>query len=254
MLWSRHRVCGAGRARWSIVWDVRSEEEFEARPHPRRGKHGRRAGRTARSSTEDYIPVPQLEKKIGDAGIDLDQEVVVYGTKAGPSAYFAQLTLRYLGADKASVYHGGIDDWRAAGKQVSTQTSPRPAVTAKARLRPEMLISTREVIGRLDTGRADPGRAHRGEFNGEDIRALRAVTSWRRQYPLRGQLGRSDTPRKLARKQVGNKDGMNLRSVDDLRKLYGGLDPGRRPSSTARARQPRHRNLRGCCRCSASSM
>jgi thiosulfate/3-mercaptopyruvate sulfurtransferase len=214
-------------ARGSIVWDVRSEEEFKRGHIPGAVNMDDVLVELREASTEDYIPVPQLEKKIGDAGIDLDQEVVVYGAKAGPSAYFAQLTLRYLGAYKVSVYHGGIDDWRAAGKQVSTQTSPRPAVTAKARLRPEMLISTREVIGRLDNPDVQilDVRTAR-EFNGEDIRALRgghipgAVN-----IPYEANWVDPDTPRKLARKQVGNKDGMNLKSVDDLRKLYGGLDP-----------------------------
>lgn len=216
-------------ARGSIVWDVRSDEEFKRGHIPGALNLDDVLLELREGSTEDYIALPQLEQKIGTAGIDLEQEIVVYGAKAGPSAYFAQVTLLYLGADKVSVYHGGIDDWRAAGKQVSTQASPRTAVTVKARLRPEMLISTREVIARLD----NPGVQivdvrTAGEYNGEDIRALRgghipgAVN-----IPYEANWVDPDTPRKLARKQVGNKDGMNLKSVDDLRKVYGALDPGK---------------------------
>jgi thiosulfate/3-mercaptopyruvate sulfurtransferase len=63
------------------------------------------------------------------------------------------------------------------------------------------------------------------EFSGEDIRALRgghipgAVN-----VPYQANWVDPDTPRKLARKQVDNKDGMNLKPRDELEAMYAQLD------------------------------
>lgn len=217
----------AALARGAIVWDVRSEEDY---------RKGHIAGavnmddvlaqlREARS--EDYLPVPQLAKLLGEAGIDPSREIVVYGPKAGTAAYFAGITLQWLGGDRVHVYHGGIDDWKVAGKPLATEPTRLPAVTLALTPRSDRMVGTRDVVARIgapDVQIVD-ARTTR-EFSGDDIRALRgghipgAVN-----IPYESNWVDPDTPRKLARKQVANKDGLNLKPADDLRKLYAGLDP-----------------------------
>lgn len=217
----------AALARGAIVWDVRNEEDY---------RKGHIAGavnmddvlaqlREARS--EDYLPVPQLAKLLGEAGIDPSREIVVYGPKAGTAVYFAGITLQWLGGDRVHVYHGGIDDWKAAGKPLATEPTRLPAVTLALTPRSDRMIGTRDVVARIgapDVQIVD-ARTTR-EFSGDDIRALRgghipgAVN-----IPYESNWVDPDTPRKLARKQVANKDGLNLKPEDDLRKLYADLDP-----------------------------
>jgi thiosulfate/3-mercaptopyruvate sulfurtransferase len=89
------------------------------------------------------------------------------------------------------------------------------------------IVSTADVVSRLN----DPGvqivdaRTPK-EFAGEDIRALRgghipgAIN-----IPYEQNWVDPDTPRKLQRKQVGNKDGMSLKPREVLKELYAALDP-----------------------------
>jgi thiosulfate/3-mercaptopyruvate sulfurtransferase len=96
-----------------------------------------------------------------------------------------------------------------------------------AKLDKRLLVSTQDVVARLNR----PGvqildaRTSR-EFSGDDIRALRggripgAVN-----VPYEANWLDPDTPRKLQRKQVDNKDGMALKPRDALRELYAALDP-----------------------------
>jgi thiosulfate/3-mercaptopyruvate sulfurtransferase len=217
----------AAAARGAILWDVRSEEEYKKGHIPGAITIDDPQTQLRDGKTEDYLPIPQIEKILGEAGIDLDKEIVVYGAKALPAAYFAYQTLRYFGAQNVRVFHGGIDDWKAAGKAVSTERTALPAVTVDARLNKAMLVSTAELIARLqnpDVQILDTRTAR--EFSGDDIRALRgghipgAVN-----IPFEHNWVDPDTPRKLQRKLVSNKDGMNLKERDALRTLYAELDP-----------------------------
>src|SRR5437763_9030946 len=66
------------------------------------------------------------------------------------------------------------------------------------------------------------------EFAGEDIRAIRgghipgAIN-----IPYEQNWVDPETSTKLARKQVTSNAGMSLKSVDDLKRLYSKLDPGK---------------------------
>jgi len=217
----------AALARGAIVWDVRGEEDYRKGHVPGAVNMDDVLMQLRESRSEDYLPVPQLAKLLGDAGIDPAQEIVVYGPKAAVSAYFAAITLQWLGGDRVHIFHGGIDDWKAGGKAIATEPTKRAPVALTLAPRQEMLVNTREVMARV--GSADvqivDARTTR-EFSGDDIRALRgghipgAVN-----VPYESNWVDPDTPRKLARKQVSNKDGMNLKAVDDLKALYAGLDP-----------------------------
>ena len=219
-------VAGAG-ARGAILWDVRSEEEYKKGHIPGAVNVDDPQTQLRDSKTEDYIPIPQIEKLLGATGIDLNKEIVVYGAKALPSAYFTYQTLRYLGAQRVHVYHGGFDDWKAAGKPVSTERTTLAPVEVDATLDKRLLVSTQDVVARLNRPGVQILDARTAkEFSGDDMRALRgghipgAVN-----IPFEANWVDPDTPRKLQRKQVANKDGMALKSSDALRELYAALDP-----------------------------
>ena len=221
-------VAEAG-TRGAIIWDVRSEEEYKKGHIPSAVNIDDPQTQLRDGKTEDYIPIPEMEKILGSAGIDLNKEVVIYGAKGLPPAYFAQQTLRYLGAERVYVYHGGFDDWRAAGKAVSTEHTRLPPVPVDATAKKAMLVSTQEVVAKLNDSRVQIVDARTAkEYSGDDIRALRgghipgAVN-----IPYEQNWLDPDTPRKLARKQVANKDGMSLKPKEALKALYAALDPAK---------------------------
>jgi len=215
--------------RGAILWDVRSEEDYLKGHIPGAVNMDDPQRELRDSKTEDYIPIPQMEKALGQTGIDLGKEIVVYGFKALPNAYFAFQTLRFLGAGEVYIYHGGIDDWKAAGNPVSTQRTKLPPVAVDATLRKEMLVSTPDVVARLNNPNVQIVDARTSkEYNGDDIRALRgghipgAVN-----VPYEDNWLDPEVLRKLQRRQVENKDGMSLKSPDALKGLYAKLDPNK---------------------------
>lgn len=216
-------------ARNAIVWDVRGEDDYRRGHIPGAVNIGDIQAELRDGNTEDYLPVAQLEKILGNHGIDPAKEIVLYGAKAMPQAYFGHVTLRYLGAAQAYVYHGGIDDWKAAGRETSTQASTLPSIALKAKIDPSVLVSTQDVVRKSIEGNVQIVDARSTkEYNGEDIRALRggripgAIN-----IPYETNWVDADTPRKLQRKQVSNKDGMNLKDEAALKNLYAGLDPNK---------------------------
>ncbi len=216
----------AALARGAIIWDVRSEEEYRKGHIPGAVNVDDVLSQLREPKSEDYIPVPQIERILGEAGIDPAKEIVVYGNKAAVSAYFSLVTVQWLGGERAAVYHGGVDDWKAAGKAIATEVTKLPAVTLALNPRADRLVSTSELLAKLRGGQVQIVDARTPkEFNGDDIRALRgghipgAVN-----IPYESNWVDPDTPRKLARKQVSNKDGFDLKAREALEALYAGLD------------------------------
>ncbi len=213
----------------ALVWDVRGEKDYLRGHIPGAVNIGSATTVLRDSRTQDYIPIDQIARMLGQAGISDSREIVVYGSKANPAAYFGYITLRYLGAGDVTVYHGGIDDWKAAGKAVETNPVKLPATTFEARPDASQLATTREVIRKLSDPSVQIVDARTvKEFSGEDIRALRgghipgAVN-----VPYQANWVDPDTPGKLARKQVDNKDGMNLKPREELEAMYARLDKDR---------------------------
>ena len=214
-------------ARGALIWDVRGQEDYRRGHIPGAVNIDEIALVLREPSTEDYIPVARIEQILGEAGIDPAREIVLYGAKAHTSPYFGYITVRYLGGSDARVYHGGMDDWKAAGKPIATDPVKLPPVSFRAQVNPDVILSTREVISRLGApGIQIVDARTEKEFSGEDIRALRgghipgAVN-----IPYESNWVDPDTPRKLQRRQVAGKDGMSLKPLEDLRALYARLDP-----------------------------
>jgi thiosulfate/3-mercaptopyruvate sulfurtransferase len=211
----------------AIIWDVRSGNDY-LRGHIPGAVNIDNIGHVLRDgNSEDYIPVADIERILGEAGIDPAREIVLYDAKASPTAYFGYVTLRWLGAAHAYVYHGGIDDWKAAGKPLATDMVKLPPIAFNAKLNPAVLISTQEVVARLGNPQVQIVDARTArEYRGEDIRALRgghipgAIN-----VPYESNWIDPDTPRKLARRMVSDKAGMSLKPEAELAQLYARLDP-----------------------------
>lgn len=213
--------------RGAIVWDVRDTTSY-MRGHIPGAVNIDAAGMVLRNlNTEDFLPTPQIEKILGEGGIDPAREIVVYGGRGNAVTYFALYALNYFGAKNASAFHDGIEGWRAAGLPVATERTKLPPVKLALTPNPALAVDTKQVLASLKDPQVQIIDARTpGEFSGNDIRALRgghipgAVN-----IPYEQNWIDPDTPAKLSKKLVADNAGMSLKPQEDLRKLYAKLDP-----------------------------
>jgi thiosulfate/3-mercaptopyruvate sulfurtransferase len=215
--------------RGAILWDVREASAY-ARGHIPGAVNVDQVGMVLRNmNTEDFLPTPQIEKILGEAGIDPSKEVVVYGGRGNAYTYFALYTLNYFGAKNAVAFHDGIEGWRAAGNPVATERTKLPPVKLSLVPNSAIAVSTQEVLARLNKPDVQIIDARTpGEFSGNDIRALRGGhIPGATNIPYEQNWQDPDTPAKLAKKLVPDNAGMSLKSGDELKKLYAKLDPAK---------------------------
>lgn len=213
----------------AIVWDVRPASAYQQGHIPGAVNVGD-VGKVLRDeNTEDYLPQAAIESVLGGAGIDPAREVIVYGAKANPVVYFALLTLQYFGGKEPRLYHGGIEDWKAAGQPQSTDTHRLAAVKLELKPQPGMLVETADMLRMAREGRVQIVDARTPEeFRGEDIRALHgghipgAVS-----IHYKENWVDPDAREKLAARKTTSLDGLNLKPREQLQALYGKLDPNR---------------------------
>lgn len=219
----------AAQARGAVVWDVRATPLYRKGHIPGAVSIGD-AGNVLRNPvTEDFIDTAQVEKILGNAGIDPAQEVIVYADRGNPYAYFGRFALQYFGAQKVSVFHDGIEGWQEAGNAVETADAQRPAVALKLTPRPELIASTEDVVARSKAGAVQIVDARTpGEYLGNDVRAIRgghipgAVN-----IPYEQNWKDPETNAKMSRRQVPDNKGAGLASSEALRSLYARLDPNK---------------------------
>lgn len=219
----------AAQARGAIVWDVRATPLYRKGHIPGAVNIGD-AGTVLRNPvTEDFIETAQIEKILGNAGIDPTQEVVVYAERGNPYAYFGRLALQYFGAQKVSVFHDGIEGWKDAGFALETADAQRPALTLKLSPRPELIASTEDVVSRAKSGAAQIIDARSaGEYLGNDVRAIRGGhIPGALNIPYEQNWKDPETNAKMSRRQVADNKGAGLAPADALRSLYAKLDPNK---------------------------
>ena len=178
------------------------------------------------TNREDFISIAAIERILGGAGIDPSREIVVYGSRGTWNAYFGLYTMQYFGGNRVTVYHDGIEDWTEAGKPLTPTETKLAPVSLKLTVDSSRVASTREVIEKVGKAGVQIIDARTtAEFEGNDIRAIRgghvpgAVN-----IPYEQNWKDPETLAKLGRKQVSSSAGMALKPVDELRKLYAGLD------------------------------
>jgi 3-mercaptopyruvate sulfurtransferase SseA len=96
-------------------------------------------------------PAAELAKILGDAGIDRNNSVLIYGEctcALGPSiSTYVYWIMRYLGHDpnKLRVLDGGLLDWAAQNHSVVNQSTSLPKANYTYELNPEFLATYEEV-------------------------------------------------------------------------------------------------------------
>jgi thiosulfate/3-mercaptopyruvate sulfurtransferase len=219
----------AAVGRGVLVWDARDGADYAKGHIPGAVNIGDPTLTLRDKNTEDYLPVAEIEKVLGSAGLDPAREIIVYGDRGLPSTYFAYLTLRYFGAANAKVFHDGIEAWRSAGQPVRTTAAKPQPVALKLAPQKGVLVESRDVVASLKRGDAQFLDVRTGkEFRGEDIRAIRgghipgAIN-----IPFEQNWVDPDTRTKLRSGAVKDTAGMSLKPRDQLAKLYEKLDPAR---------------------------
>jgi thiosulfate/3-mercaptopyruvate sulfurtransferase len=217
-------------ARGAIVWDARDAADYAEGHIPGSVNFGW-VGKVFRDpNREDLPPVPEAEKIFGAAGVDpVGKEVIIYTRKGDPYAYYGLHAMRYYGSKHAKVYHGGIDDWKAAGKPVSKAATKLPPVAVRLSAQDSVALWNKDMLERVRAGGAQivDARTPR-EYSGDDIRAVRGGhVPGALNIPYEENWLDPQTAAKLARKQVQTRDGMALKDEAELRALYGKLDPGK---------------------------
>jgi thiosulfate/3-mercaptopyruvate sulfurtransferase len=212
--------------RGAILWDARVAEEFRKGHIPGAVNFGDPLRVLRSENSEDFIPTNLIEEIFGSIALNPAKEIIVYAGKAVPSAYFGLYALQYFGAENVRVYHGGIDEWKAAGRPITAQAIFKDPIKLSLFPRTDIVIETSEVLNKLDRSEVQilDVRTQR-EFDGEDVRALRGghiVGAINIPYE-RNFTGLN--PRKPGTPSQNPKDALALKSEADLRALYALLDP-----------------------------
>jgi thiosulfate/3-mercaptopyruvate sulfurtransferase len=221
-------VAGALK-RGAIVWDVQGAEDY-ARGHiPGAVNIGNVSSVLRNPNTEDFIAIAQVEKVLNGAGIDLSKEIIIYSRMGDPGAHFGLLTVRHFGGKKGKVFHGGVDEWQAAGQPVAKEATRLAAVEHKLTIDPAVQIGLTEVLSKLkspDVQFIDTRTP--SEFSGDDIRALRGGhIPGALNIPFEQNWVDPKTGVKLTKGEVKTRDGMALKSAAQLKALYASLDPAK---------------------------
>lgn len=211
----------------AIIWDVRNADDYKKGHIPGAVNIGDIGKVLREANSEDYIDQSKIQKLLGDAGIDPAREVIVYGSKGNPFVYFGGITMQHFGGQNITVYHGGIDDWTASGQAVSTETQVLAPVQLALKVAPSVTVSTEEVLKDLKKRNVQILDVRtKKEYSGEDIRALRGgYIPGAVNIPFEENWVDPEAPAKLAKKEVANKDGLALKSRDQLKALYANLNP-----------------------------
>jgi thiosulfate/3-mercaptopyruvate sulfurtransferase len=219
----------AALKRGAIVWDVRGADDY-AKGHIPGAVNIGNAGAVLRNpNTEDFIPIVQVEKLLNAAGIDVSKEIIVYSHMGDSLAYFGLTTVRHFGGRQGKVFHGGIDEWQAAGQPVSQQATCLTAVEQKLIIDPTVQIYLTEVLSKVNSPDVQFVDTRTPlEFSGDDIRARRGGhVPGARNIPYEQNWVDPDFGVKVAKGEVKARDGMALKSLAQLNALYATLDPAK---------------------------
>lgn len=217
-------------AEGAILWDVRETDAYAEAHIPGAVNVGIRVCSKLRTPMNwDYVSIESITSRLGEWGIDPGREIVVYGDKGSACPYFIQVSLELIGAHSAHVYHGGIDDWRAAGLPLTSDVSKLPPLTLALEEQPGVLVTTEEVtaaIGRSDVQILDVRSPK--EFAGQDIRALRGGhVPGAINIPYEQNWVDPAALIKSMADPAASRDGFALKSTEELRTVYETLDPDR---------------------------
>lgn len=215
-----------------ILLDARAEKDYKKGVIPGASVIGTKGAQVElRDIDARILPVAKLEKILGEAGVGIGNEIIVYGDKGDNGPYVAFWILEYLGSDKAKVYHGGIDDWKAGKHPVTNDVKKLPAAKFAAKVRADRLATTDYVNKNLKNKEVQFLDARtKKEYSGDDIRALRGgyiPAASHVNIPHEDNWKDPEVMKKLAEKKVDNRNGAALKDPAELKALYKNFDPNK---------------------------
>lgn len=171
---SGHLEVEQALARGALLWDVRDPRSFAEAHLPGAHSVGDVMHNLLAADGEHLLPEAGAAVLLGNAGIDTTREIVVYGGRGSPAAWFAQQALRAWGVERTGVYDGGIDDWRAAQRPLESGLAEAAAVRVTLTADPFRIIDTQGLRTRLNQPWAQILDVRSSdEFEARDVRALR---------------------------------------------------------------------------------
>jgi thiosulfate/3-mercaptopyruvate sulfurtransferase len=108
------------------------------------------AGQKTGANGRHPLPDPAtLAATFSRLGIDREVQVIAYDQSSGMYASRLWWMLRWLGHDAVAVLDGGFAKWTAEGRPTSVAQDSRAARRFQAALRPELLVTAKEVEAHL---------------------------------------------------------------------------------------------------------
>jgi thiosulfate/3-mercaptopyruvate sulfurtransferase len=214
-------------ARGAIVWDVRDEKSFLEGHIPGAINIGEIGSVLRDPNKEDYIATEKIQKLFNDAGLNINRDIVVYGARGNPYAYFGLYTINYFGGKQAQVYHDGFDGWKSAGLPIQKERQTSAPVSVNLVPQAQLVVSNEEMLKLAQSKSVQIVDARTpDEYSGKDVRTIRGGHIPNSvNIPYEDNWQDPATAIKLSKKQVTDNAGMSLKSEADLKKLYANLDP-----------------------------
>ncbi len=219
----------AAQQRGAILLDVRSTKDYLQGHIPGAISIGDIGTVLRDPNREDYIDLAEINSIFNKAGLDINKEVISYGPRGNPYAYFGLFTIQYFGGKQGKVFHDGIDGWIDAGLPIEKNPSTLPSVSVKLVPQPQLVVSNEEMRKLYSNKSVQVIDARTvNEFKGNDIRAIRGGhIPGALSIPYEQNWRDPQTASKLAKKEVKNNAGMSLKSKEELNQLYTNLDPNK---------------------------
>lgn len=120
-------------------------------------------------------PAAQLEEAFESVGVSDNSRVVLYGDLGGLAAARAFFSLDYLGKTDGALLDGGLEQWRAEQRPVSTEAPGAQRGSLTVRVRRDIVVDAEWVRSRLGNDStivlvdARPPAEYRGEVPGEGV-------------------------------------------------------------------------------------
>jgi len=96
------------------------------------------------------LPTDRLIEQIGNAGISIDSEVILYACGMLPYAARAWWVLHYAGHDNVRILNGGLSAWKNAGGKVEQISRSFEATVFNGNPKLEMFADKNEVMAALE--------------------------------------------------------------------------------------------------------
>jgi thiosulfate/3-mercaptopyruvate sulfurtransferase len=153
------------------------------------------------NATTGRHPLPSAEEfaaDMGAAGIGNETHVVVYDDAGGANAARVWWLLRYFGHDAVSLLDGGLIQWIAEGRPLTSHVPTYTPTTFHARANPNMVVTKEQMIALMRDKRAlilDARAPERYQGQTEPVDARAGHIPGARNAPLAGNLQATDDHR-----------------------------------------------------------